>query len=280
MEISTNCLFKKIFKDYNMDVLSVTCYRNQCWYRLDDITKILEVTKKNIKKNASQYITKYKKLVDNHNKININEKTLFINNSGLFVLIPFSQNIKAKKAWKDITNTILPSIYINGIYILPQDTIELDKFIKPIFSNETIKSYLKKSAIFLAYVGEYDNNHLLKFGRTRDLSMFKLAVYKKRYQFFNILKIWPVINEDLTEYNIVKILNADNPISRNQMGIFHLPDMDNIEKILIINRIHNLEYYVKIISDIIIKTKLFGNDISPLYGLDNYHYFKIDNINN
>ncbi|BCS82856.1 BRO family protein [Cotonvirus japonicus] len=273
------CLFKNMFKLSNVDILIIHDNNDDCWYNLDDVALIFKLKKRRIIKIVSkQYIKRYDKINLSKYQSEINTKTLFINNNGLFQLISLDNSIMSQKIWNDITNIILPTLYSNGIYLLPNDSTSLNDLRQKYYEDDILKKYHKRFAIYLAYIGEYANNHLLVFGKTDNLSAFKLATYKKIYREFNVIALWDIVANDLAEYNITKILIENNStsvfnlIKNKKINEFSLPIPAeiNTKNILILNNTRDLNYYKNIISDIVHKTKLLGNDISTLYcGNDN-----------
>ncbi|AAV50942.1 hypothetical protein [Acanthamoeba castellanii mimivirus] len=150
------------------------------------------------------------------------------------------------------------------MYTLPLDSNELQELTTESINQTIIKKYFNESAIYLSYIGNYDTNCILTFGKTRDLTKFKIAVYKKRYKYFNIIALWNVIDDTLTESNISKIITDTNPQYNPYQFVF-LPNLKPTKNIIVINRIRNLNYHIDLITDIIQKTKLFHENAPNLY---------------
>ncbi|AKI79466.1 hypothetical protein [Acanthamoeba polyphaga mimivirus] len=269
-----NCLLKTIFTNSKINILSIKDVYGNCWYMLSDISSTFLIRQRKIKKIITKdNLDNFKHLCINltknqkkyyQTKYYIKNKTLFVNNKGIFTLIPFSKNLKIVKIWYDIIHYVLPSIYTDGMYTLPLDSNELQELTTESINQTIIKKYFNESAIYLSYIGNYDTNCILTFGKTRDLTKFKIAVYKKRYKYFNIIALWNVIDDTLTESNISKIITDTNPQYNPYQFVF-LPNLKPTKNIIVINRIRNLNYHIDLITDIIQKTKLFHENAPNLY---------------
>lgn len=269
-----NCLLKTIFANSKINILSIKDMYGNCWYMLSDISNVFLIRQRKIKNLITKNnLDNFKHLCINltknqkeyyKTKYYIKNKTLFVNNNGIFTLIPFSKNLKIIKIWYDIIHYVLPSIYIDGIYALPLGFNELQNLTTESINQTMIKKYFNVSAIYLSYIGNYDTNCILTFGKTRDLTKFKIAVYKKRYKYFNIVALWNVVDDILTESNISKIITDTNPQYNPYQFVF-LPNLKPTKNIIVINRIRNLNYYIDLITDIIQKTKFFHENAPNLY---------------
>lgn len=269
-----NCLLKTIFTNSKINILSIKDVYGNCWYMLSDISSTFLIRQRKIKKIITKdNLDNFKHLCINltknqkkyyQTKYYIKNKTLFVSNKGIFTLIPFSKNLKIVKIWYDIIHYVLPSIYTDGMYTLPLDSNELQELTTESINQTIIKKYFNESAIYLSYIGNYDTNCILTFGKTRDLTKFKIAVYKKRYKYFNIIALWNVIDDTLTESNISKIITDTNPQYSPYQFVF-LPNLKPTKNIIVINRIRNLNYHIDLITDIIQKTKLFHENAPNLY---------------
>nr|AEX63132.1 hypothetical protein mv_L930 [Moumouvirus Monve] len=271
-------MFQKIIARNMKKYIFGICYTHFCKAKMNIHTQ--NVSRRNIYSFAVNNTLEH--IADElPNLTNINPKTLFINNNGLFQLISKSRNNKAIKIWNKITNDILPAIYLRGMYISSNSKSTIRGLSKKYYDDDIIKKYKNMYAIYLAYIGEYDGIHMLKIGKNDKLTKYKLIKYRKIYHDYNIIKIWDVLSNDLALKNIIKIFkNNKNIPTLNNLATndeTYLNILSNFNKltkkinnetgskILVLNEKYNLLYFRNIIDDIIEKTKLQGNDVSLLY---------------
>ncbi|AAV50941.1 hypothetical protein [Acanthamoeba castellanii mimivirus] len=97
-----NCLLKTIFTNSKINILSIKDVYGNCWYMLSDISSTFLIRQRKIKKIITKdNLDNFKHLCINltknqkkyyQTKYYIKNKTLFVNNKGIFTLIPFSKN--------------------------------------------------------------------------------------------------------------------------------------------------------------------------------------------
>ena len=60
--------------------------------------------------------------------------------------------------------------------------IEEDELNKNFYEENTIMSYKDRNAIYLAYIGKYNDAHILKFGKTKDFFKLREIQHNKTYK--------------------------------------------------------------------------------------------------
>ncbi|AUV58169.1 hypothetical protein [Bandra megavirus] len=305
-------IFKYIFDNINIYVIKDE--NGIKWYKLLDVLKILNLKQKyktvcDIVSN--DYIRKYNTIKYN-NAINIqmdksndsvitnesndsvitnesndslitnqlSNKTLFINNCGLIQLLSKSNENNAKKLWFELCNNIIPIIYQRGIYI-QNDNQSIDQYLNEHNYNDSLISEYKKTfAIYVAYIGEYDGIHLLIYGKTDELTKYKLLRCREKYIQFNVIKIWEILSNDIVInnienqlqktyylFNLINLVSNDttfNNLFPNLIKIISITHnlflSTQINKLLVINQRYDIKFIIKTIDEIVTKIKIFGND--------------------
>lgn len=174
------------------------------WYKGGDICAILGYVKA---RNAigAHVVNKYKKPYSDFKKIpglRIDSKTIFISDTGLMQLLSQSQQEEAIILWEFITETILPELFSTGRYFLPAKPTDIERLTKSFYDDNMLSTYKDKLAIYLAYIGEYNGVHILKFGKSNDFVRRDLKEHRVMYKKFNVIKIWETMSNDLVEENI------------------------------------------------------------------------------
>ena len=90
----------------------------EIWFVAKDVCKVLSI--KNHKDAVSRLDDDEKDEVGITDPIGRTQKTLIVNESGLYSLVFMSRKPEAKKFRKWVTSEVLPSIRKNGYYVLPQ----------------------------------------------------------------------------------------------------------------------------------------------------------------
>ena len=138
------------------------------------------------------------------------EKTIFVNESGLYSLIFGSKKELAKEFKNLVTSEILPSIRKYGTYSTqPTEAISF-------YDNNLICNFDNKNVLYLGSIGEYNNEMLIKFGKSGKVFQRDYDDHKKFYGTFNVLHIVECDNKDIVEQLFKKEMQARNTI-RNVM---------------------------------------------------------------
>ncbi|ANB50340.1 hypothetical protein [Powai lake megavirus] len=210
----------------------------------------------------------------------LNNKTLFINNCGLIQLISKSNEYTAKKMWFELCNNIIPIIHQRGIYIQNNNELINRYLNNHNYSDNLINEYKKIFAVYVAYVGEYDGIHLLIYGKTDELTKYKLLRCREKYIQFDVIKIWEILSNDIVInniedqldktyylYNLINLVSKDpvfNNTYPNLIKIISITDnlflSTHVNKLLVINQKYDIEFFIKTIDEIVNKVKILGND--------------------
>ncbi|AZL89738.1 hypothetical protein QKC54_gp0182 [Megavirus baoshan] len=280
----------------NINICIIQDENNTKWYKILDVLNML-----NLKLNyktiynivSNEYVCKYEsikhdntvkqiKMDQSNDSIitnQINNKTLFVNNYGLMQLISKSNESNAKKMWFDICNNIVPIIYQRGVYIQNNNQMIEQYLNEKNYDDNLISEYKKIFAIYLAYIGEYDGIHLLIYGKTDELTKYKLLKCREKYVQFNVIRIWEILSNDIVIDNIENqfrktyLFNLINFISNNSTFNNIFPNLIEIifitnnlflsapdKKLLIINQIYDIKYFIEIFDEIIRKIRMFGTN--------------------
>ncbi|AZL89718.1 Bro-N domain-containing protein [Megavirus baoshan] len=116
---------------------------------------------------------------------NIDKKTIFINLSGFFSLIHCSQKPFAKRIKSWVDNEVLPSLMKYGIYTMQPKKINIQVF----YDDNAISDFFNKNAIYIAYIGMYNGEHLFKFGLTKNIFNRDYKQHRKSFENFKVVFI-------------------------------------------------------------------------------------------
>jgi hypothetical protein len=78
----------------------------------------------------------------------------------------------------------------------------VDRLNKNFYDDVYLSNYKNILAVYLAYIGEYNGKHILKFGKSNDFVKRDLEQHRKMYKKFNVMKIWDTLANDLVEESI------------------------------------------------------------------------------
>ncbi|ANB50165.1 putative Bro-N domain-containing protein [Powai lake megavirus] len=116
---------------------------------------------------------------------NIDKKTIFINLSGFFNLIHCSKKPLAKKIKSWIDDEVLPSLIKYGTYTMQPKKINVQIF----YDDNAISDFFNKNAIYIAYIGMYNGEHLFKFGLTKNIFNRDYKQHRKSFEKFKVVFI-------------------------------------------------------------------------------------------
>lgn len=263
---TANCIFNTINNMIVYDNQNIFCFKsnNEIWFKGNDIALILGY------KSPRSAI---RDLVDNSNKSNIENfikngkeivpfpkdepiKTIFINEAGLYSLIAKSKLDSAKKFQNWIYDEVLPSIRSSGEYTLNN---KIEKFESP-YHSAYLRKLDKKNVLYIGYIGIYNNEPIFKFGETTDI-FERIITHQKNYGLFELAYIGICNDKTIIETKFKKSLKFDKTIR----SILIKNNHKDKELFTITDKL-NLDYYVKLMSDLINdhNSNLQNNDKIPL----------------
>lgn len=237
-------IVSKIITYEEAKILVIFDKNENAWYKGKDICIILEYA--DTKGALSRLVCKeYKKSYANmkawfSNPLNIDPQTLFVDNTGLYQLISKSQKSGAIKLWRFITK---------------QDDIDILN--KSFYDDNMLSDYKNKLAIYLAYIGQYNGKHILKFGKSNDFVQRDLKQHRKMYKKFNVIKVWETLANDLVEEHLKinfaskKMLTA---LTKEELKIT-CREATKCELVLLYE-INDLDYCISMIDNVVNNTIL------------------------
>jgi len=176
----------------------------------------------------------------------IDKQTIFINLSGFFNLIHGSKKPFAKKMRMWIDNEVLPALCRYGSYSMQPKQINFPKF----YDDNAISNFYNKAVIYIGYIGLINNEHIFKYGLSRN--MFKRD-YEQHSKFFD-------------QFDIVLILKTDNceqieKLFENDLKIFNLHRIIKIKKrscseLFTVTNKYNINYLIEHITNLVNKYPL------------------------
>jgi len=167
-------------------------------------------------------------------KSNIQKTTIFINISGLFELLLYSKKNEAKQFQKWITNEVLPSLYKHGSYSIQQEKIKY----KSLYDNKNITDFDKKNVVYIAYVGNYNNEEIFKYGKSSGIFKREYEDRRKLFDEFIMLFIGETDNNDVIENFFeqnLKAMNLHRKLTinnKNQVELFTITTTNNLPDVI------------------------------------------------
>jgi len=184
-------------------------------------------------------------------------QTIFISNSGVFQLISRSKKNEAIKLWIFITETVLPELFTKGTYSLPAKQSDISRLTKNFYDDNILSNYKDILAVYLAYIGEYNGKHILKFGKSNDFVRRDLLEHRKMYKTFNVIKIWETMANDLVETNIKYNFMSKNmltSLTKKELGI--KCNEHTKRELVLLNEVNDLNYCLNMIDTVVNTTVL------------------------
>jgi len=257
-------IVSKMFTYEEADVLVILDSDSKPWYKGKDICDILEYTntKRAITTNVDEkYKKQYGDLI-NEGSVNcplakVHVQTIFISNSGVFQLISRSKKNEAIKLWEFITETVLPELFTKGTYSLPAKQSDIAGLTKNFYDDNMLSNYKDTLAVYLAYIGEYNGKHILKFGKSNDFVRRDLLEHRKMYKTFNVIKIWETMANDLVETNIKYNFMSKNmltSLTKKELGI--KCNEQTKRELVLLNEVNDLDYCLNMIDTVVNTTVL------------------------
>lgn len=245
---------KNLFEYEGKDILMIVDKMGKAWSRGKDIATVLEYG--NTRDALIRYVDdKYKKqykeltsgIATSENKID--GKTIFINKTGIFQLVTRSKKPKAIEFLEWITEDVIPQLLEYGTYTMKSANTELAKLTKDFYVDNDITDYLNMQVFYLAYIGEYDGQHLLKFGVSGNYPRRELEEHRKQFDNYNVIKIWPTIANYLVEDKVRTEMNSKKVLIRQ------IIKKKNKTELIALNGVFTLDKCIKTIDKIVKCTK-------------------------
>ena len=263
---------KNLFEYEGNNVLVIIDKEGKPWIRANDITKILLYSNSRdaVRKHVNE---KYRKsfadlgVANRDTPIKIDPQTTFITRTAVFQLIAKSKMPKAVEFFEWISETVIPQLLEYGTYTMKSPKSELAKLTKDFYENNDITDFENTHVVYLAYIGNDNNQYILKFGVSGDYPRRELEEHRKTYKNYNVINIWPANANYLIESKIKKAMRAKRVIHKGKIkgtelialnGVFTLDKCINtIDKIVQNTKSKLEENYEKSTNEIeLLKKKL------------------------
>jgi prophage antirepressor-like protein len=191
-----NCNINYQGKDINIIVTE----KNEVYYKGVDVAEILEYINCNqaIVDNVNEkYIKSYQEIKNiwkcNQKGKKVNSQTKYISLYGLIQLILKSKKKEAVKFQEWVIEEVIPSIIKTGSY--SNSRLEHKSF----YDDALISTYEGKRVFYIAYIGCYGDEHLYKYGISRNIFNRDVNQHRKTFDYFQILQIYETDNYDIVE---------------------------------------------------------------------------------
>jgi len=254
-------IISKMFTYEEADVLVVLDAESKPWHKGKDICDILEYSR--ARDAIGNHVDeKYKKSYTELTPLKtalakVHAQTIFISNSDVFQLVSRSKKPEAIKLWEFITETILPELFAKGTYSLPTKQTDIARLTKNFYDDNMLSNYKDILAVYLAYIGEYNGKHILKFGKSNDFVRRDLMEHRKMYKTFNVIKIWETLANDLVETNIKYNFMSKNMLTTLTKKELNIKCNEQTKReLVILNEVNDLDYCLNMINTVVNTTVL------------------------
>ncbi|NBO23289.1 hypothetical protein EBU94_08135 [bacterium] len=188
---------------------------NEVWFKGNDVAKLLEydfpsdAVANNIQESDK---TTFEKLGHDYKSTpestkvrdyTLQKNTIFINLEGLYDLIMSSRKEEAKIFRRWISHEVLPAINKFGSY-------SLDKENGSFYNYDDLYKYDNKNVIYIAYVGNYKNEPLFKYGISNEIYRREYQEHRKKFSTFDLLYVRVSDNNRMIESLFEKELRVKN----------------------------------------------------------------------
>jgi hypothetical protein len=138
--------------------------------------------------------------------------TTFINQAGILQLVFKSKKPGAIKFSEWLADDVIPALLTTGTYTMPITQTDIEHLNKSFYTDNFLSDYDNRPVVYLAYVGKHKiivddtpkEEHVLKFGVTREISRRDLDEHRKFYETFNVLGIWETLSNFEVEDQLKK----------------------------------------------------------------------------
>lgn len=139
-------------------------------------------------------------------EVRIDPQTIFINMSGFMNLIHGSKKKFAQKIKRWIDNEVIPSLIKYGTYTMKSKKLKIEE----LYDSKMLSSYDKKAVIYVGYIGVHANEHIFKYGLSRDMFRREYNEHRKTFEEFKIIYIEECDNCESVEKLFKKELKIKN----------------------------------------------------------------------
>ena len=206
---------KFIYQNNELDIIKST---ENIWFRAKQISDILGLG--NCRDAVGRHVddddkNTYENLVlskcrENRHSKSTNSQSIYINESGLYSLILSSKIPSARKFKQWVTKEVLPSLRKYGSYSM--DPLGY----RSVYTEKNISDFDKKNVVYLAYVGNYNDEDIFKYGISRRVFGREYKEHRKNFDKFEMVYIEECDNnmdvEDSFE-NEMKVRNMHRTIT-------------------------------------------------------------------
>lgn len=242
---SNNVLFK------GKEIAQLLEYKNTKKALFDHVDDIDKITYEKIHEKLGNVL-----LPQISDKFN-NPKTIFINQNGLFDLVIKSKMKKAKEFRNWISSKLLPQLFTTGTA-----TLELQNLSKyDFYKDNLITSYENKHVVYLAYIGKYKNEDILKFGISNNYPRRELKEHRKTFNKYNVVYIEEVERNDEVEKRLKTEFKT-----RNALRSIKIEGKIRTE-LIAVNEIFNVNICISLIQQISMSVR--SNSLSNIMALNN-----------
>jgi prophage antirepressor-like protein len=266
--IKNDGFISKIFTYEECDILVIRDEKGEYWYKAKQIATILEYT--DTKGAVARHVdNEYKKSYadiwrGNQATINLDPKTIFIDDSGFMQLVARSKKKECVKLWRKITKEILPTLFRTGHYEMPITETDIEKLNKNFYDTNKLSDFMGNPCVYCAYVGQHKiiidgitrTEHVIKYGETTKMDERDLDQHRKFYKKFNMLKIWKSLAFKKVEKNIEKNLKSLNILVDLKIKGNNKTKEENKKEHFILTQKYNLEHCLNMIEDVVKNTTL------------------------
>lgn len=173
------------------------------WVRGKEVAEVLkykdtdQAIRNNVEDEDKKTFEELKKLgpVFETGHLKTDNKTIFINESGVYDLLFNSKKKEAKLFKRWIRKEVLPCLRKNGSYSMQRD----EKYTSPYKDNAKLVKFDKKNVIYIGYLGLVRNEHLFKFGESSDI-FTRLVQHEDFFKTYNGFELMSVKETDNYKY--------------------------------------------------------------------------------
>lgn len=268
MEITNNNDITKTFTQDNVDVLVIKDKNGEYWYRGKDIATLLEYT--NTRGALTRHVSEeYKKsFADMGDRFPIAKKidpqTIFCSDAGFIELMIKSKKPKIAELWKKIKEEILPTLFKTGTYTMPVKKSDISQLTKSFYDDNMLSEFMGSPCVYFSYVGKHKivingitkEEHVIKYGETRNMDKRDLKQHRKFYKTFNMLGIWKTLANVEVESQIEANFQSLNMLVDLKIKGMNKKNEENKREHIILTEKHDLDYCLNMINNVVKNTSL------------------------
>jgi len=228
---------------YNGKDITLLIVDDEYWFNGKEIAEILGYidTKKTLqynikkenKKNHKQLILKlggkitpeFLKDGFKNNSTNIDSRTIFINEQGLYKLI-FKSNKPEAEAFSDWVADVLVKIRKHGSYSIQPQIPQLN--FKSFYDDHLISTYEGKNMLYMGFVGTYNDELIFKYGISERVIQRTLVEHNKTFGTFELMHLIESDNNSTIENMFTKELQYRHLYRKIKIGEHHQTELFTI----------------------------------------------------